>query len=58
MAYRNSSSRRLRSATSSVGAPYIVSNTAMREQRPWIFFLTAIVPCRLVRQESALSGGW
>ena len=46
--YRNNSSRRFCSATSSVGAPKIVSNPTMRERRSLIFSLTAAVSYRWV----------
>jgi hypothetical protein len=46
--HRNSSSRRFCSATSSVGAPKIVSNPATRERRSLIFPLTAAVSCKWV----------
>jgi len=55
MAYRNSPSRRLFSATSFAGVPKIVSNAVTREQRSWIFFLTATVSCGRFRQERILS---
>jgi len=55
MAYRNSTSRRSFSATSSVGFLKIVSSAAMREQRFWILFLTATISCRRVCQECILS---
>jgi len=55
MAYRNSTSRHLFSATSSVGVLRTVSSAAMREQRSCIFFLMTTGSYRLVRQESILS---
>jgi hypothetical protein len=57
MAYRNSPLRRLCSATSLVGAAKMASNVDMREQRSWIFPLTAAVSYRGVRQDSAWSEG-
>ena len=50
MAYRNNAFRRAFSAMSSVGAPKIVSNAAIREQRSWILPLTATVSCKRVCQ--------
>ena len=55
MAYCDSPSRRLFSAASFVGVPKIVSNAVMREQRSWIFFLTATASCGRFRQEHILS---
>jgi len=55
MAYCDSPSRRLFSAASFVGVPKIASNAVMREQRSWIFFLTATVSCGRFRQERILS---
>jgi len=48
MTCRNSPSRRPFSGASFVGVPKIASNAVMREQRSWIFFLTATVSCRRV----------
>jgi len=55
MTYHNSPSRRLFSFTSSVRILKIASSAAMREQSNWIFFLTATVSCKRVRQEWILS---
>ena len=46
MAYPNNSSRRFFSSTSPVGAPNLISKSAMRDRRSSIFFLTAAVSCR------------
>ena len=59
MAYRSSSSRRRCSATSFVGSAKIVSSASKREERCWIFSLTAAVSCREVRQDSVWNeGSW
>jgi len=55
MAYRNSPFRRPFSAASFVGVLKIISKAVMREQRSWIFFLTATVSCRRVGQDRILS---
>ena len=59
MAYRSNSSRRRCSATSFVGSAKIVPSASKREERCWIFSLTAAVSCREVRQDSVWNeGSW
>jgi hypothetical protein len=57
VAYRNKSSRRRCSATSLVDSAKIVPSAPTREQRCWIFSLTAAVSCGGVRQDSFWNQG-
>ena len=59
MAYLSSSSRRRCSATSLVGTAKIVPSASRREERCWIFSLTAAVSCRDVCQDRVWNeGSW
>ena len=51
MTYRSSPTLRICSASSSEGAPNIISSFAMRKLSLWILSLTATVPYSWVRQE-------